>query len=75
MTAVDCLMQAGSNAFDAAASDEARADFRSVLSRQGAAGIGERAALLASLAIAERGLERWDAAIPNLREVFEFYTI
>jgi tetratricopeptide (TPR) repeat protein len=71
---VDGLRLAGRNALEAAAFDEARANFRSALSRQGAIGITERAALLAGLATAERGLEQWDAAIGHLAESLEIYT-
>jgi predicted ATPase len=71
---VDCLTLAGRNALEAAAFDEARANFGSALSRQGALGVTERAALLASLATAERGLEQWDAAIGHLAESLEIYT-
>src|SRR5208337_3752702 len=35
--------------------------------------IGERAELLASLAMAERGLERRDAALAHLEEALEIY--
>ena len=71
---IDALTLAGRNALEAAAFDEARANFRSALSRQGATSPAERAALLGSLAMAELGLERWDAALANLREVVEIYT-
>ena len=70
---VDCLTLAGRNALEAAAFEEARANFQSALSRQGAIGGTEKAALRASLAMAERGLERWDAVIANLREALEIY--
>jgi tetratricopeptide (TPR) repeat protein len=70
---VECLTIAGRNALEAAAFDEARANFRSALSRQGAIGAAERAALLANLATAERGLEQWDAAIAHLGESLEIY--
>jgi tetratricopeptide (TPR) repeat protein len=70
---VDFLTLVGRNALDAAAFGEARANFRSALSRQGAIGASERAALLASLAEAERGLDLWDAAIAHLRESLEIY--
>jgi tetratricopeptide (TPR) repeat protein len=66
-------MLAGRNALEAAAFEEARANFQSALSRQGAIGGTEKAALRASLAMAERGLERWDAVIANLREALEIY--
>jgi tetratricopeptide (TPR) repeat protein len=70
---VDCLTLAGSNALEAAAFDEARANFLSALSREAAIGVTERAALLASLATAERGLEQWDAAIAHLAESLKIY--
>jgi tetratricopeptide (TPR) repeat protein len=71
---VDCLTLAGRNALEAAAFDEARANFRSALSRQATISVTEGAALLASLAMAELGLERWDTALANLREVLDIYT-
>jgi tetratricopeptide (TPR) repeat protein len=67
------LTLAGENALEAAAFEEARRSFGSALSNQGAVNLGERADLLASLAMAERGLERWDAALVNLREALEIY--
>jgi tetratricopeptide (TPR) repeat protein len=70
---VDCLTLAGLNALAAAAFDEARANFRSALSREAGLGAKERATLLTSLAMAEQGLERWDTALANLREVVEIY--
>ena len=71
---VDGLTLAGHHALEAAAFDEARASFRSALSRRATIGVTERAALLASLAMAELGLERWDTALANLREVLDIYT-
>jgi predicted ATPase len=71
---VDCLTLAGRNALAAAAFDEARANFRSALSRHATIGVTERAALLANLAMAELGLERWHTALASLREVLEIYT-
>jgi tetratricopeptide (TPR) repeat protein len=68
------LTLAGKSALEAAAFDEARRSLRSALSHQGAEDPGERAHLLASLAMAELGLERWDAAVANLREVLDIYT-
>jgi tetratricopeptide (TPR) repeat protein len=68
------LKLAGKNALEAAAFEEARRNFRSALARQGGLGATERAELLASLAIAELGLERFDAAIANLRDVLDIYT-
>jgi tetratricopeptide (TPR) repeat protein len=70
---IDCLALAGGSALEAAAFDEARANFGSALSHQGAMGVTERAALLTSLATAERGLELWDAAIGHLAESLEIY--
>ena len=70
---VRCLTLAGKGALEAAAFEEARHSFRSALSHQGAVEARERADLLASLATAERGLERWDAALANLREALEIY--
>ena len=67
------LTLAGKSALEAAAFEEARRSFRSALSHQGAVDLRERADLLASLAMAERGLEQWDAAIANLREALEIY--
>ena len=67
------LMLAGKNARDAAAFEEAQRSFRSALSYQDALDPREKAELLASLAMAERGLEQWTAAISNLRESLELY--
>jgi eukaryotic-like serine/threonine-protein kinase len=68
------LARAGKAALDASAFDEARRSFRSALFRQSAADQAERAQLLASLALAELGLEHWDAALANRGEVLEIYT-
>jgi tetratricopeptide (TPR) repeat protein len=65
---VHYLTLAGKNGLEAAAFEEARRSFQSALSHIGAVDTGERADLLASLAIAERGLERWDAALAHLEE-------
>jgi tetratricopeptide (TPR) repeat protein len=70
---VHWLILTGRTALEAAAFEEARRSFQSALSHQGALAGGEKAAVLASLAIAERGLELWDAAIANLREAVEIY--
>ncbi len=67
------LTLAGRNALKAAAFEEARRFFQSALSNIGATESGERAELLVRLATAERGLDRWDAAIAHLREVLEIY--
>ncbi len=68
---VRILTLAGNSALDAAAFEEARSSFQTALSRQAAIGAKERAELLARLAIAESGLQRWDAALANLRESVE----
>ncbi|MDB5107985.1 MAG: serine/threonine protein kinase, partial [Candidatus Binatus sp.] len=70
---VDCLTLAGRNALEAAAFEEARRSFQSALSRQSVGDKGIRAELLTSLAMAERGLDRWDAVLANLREALEIY--
>src|SRR5205807_8504651 len=56
-----------------AAFEEARRNFESALLHQGAVEPRQMADLFASLASAERGLDRWDAAIAHLREVLEIY--
>jgi tetratricopeptide (TPR) repeat protein len=68
------LMLAGKAALAAAAFDEARRSLKSALTHQGAEDPGGRAQLLASLAMAELGLERWDAALGHLGEVLDIYT-
>ena len=73
-TLVRWLTLAGKSALESAAFEEARRSFRSALSNLGAEDLGERAHLLASLAMTELGFERWDAALANLREVLEIYT-
>jgi tetratricopeptide (TPR) repeat protein len=70
---VTWLTLAGKSALKAAAFGEARRNFQSALSHKGAVEARERAELLASLAMAERGLDQWDAAIAHLREVLEIY--
>ena len=67
------LTLAGKGALKAAAFEEARRNFQSALSHKGAIEARERAALLARLAMAERGLDQWDAAIAHLRELLEIY--
>src|SRR5260370_15157068 len=67
------LTLAGKRALDAAAFEEARRSFQSALSHQGAVDPSQRADLLASLAMAERGLDHWDVVVANLREVLETY--
>ena len=68
------LVLAGRNALEAAAFEEAGRSFRSALSYQGAIDPREKADLLASLAMTELSLERWDSAVADLREVLDIYT-
>jgi tetratricopeptide (TPR) repeat protein len=72
-TLVRWLALAGKNALDAAAFEEARGSFQSALSHLGGVDGPERADLLARLAIAEQGLEQWDAALAHLDEALEIY--
>src|SRR6202035_5213154 len=69
------LTLAGKSALKAAAFKEARFNFQSALSHRGAVEARERAEaeLLGSLAMAERGLDQWDAARAHLREGLEIY--
>jgi tetratricopeptide (TPR) repeat protein len=67
------LTLAGKSALKAAAFEEARRNFQSALSHKGAVEARESAELLARLAMAERGLDLWDATIAHLREVLEIY--
>ncbi len=67
------LTLAGKRALEAAAFEEARRSFVSALSYRGAVDPRERADLLASLAMAEQGLELWDAVFANLREALDIY--
>jgi len=68
------LTLAGNTALESAAFEEARRTLRSALTHQGTEDPSERAHLLASLAKAELGLERWDAAVGHLGEVLDIYT-
>src|SRR5216684_3194598 len=72
-TLVRWLTLAGKNALQAAAFDEARGSFQSALSHLGAVDGSERADLLARLAMAEQGLEQWDAALAHLDEALGIY--
>jgi predicted ATPase len=72
--AFNYLVQAGNIALDAAAFEDARRSFQSALAHRGAGDPRQRADLLASLAKAELGFERWDEALANLREVLEIHT-
>jgi tetratricopeptide (TPR) repeat protein len=65
------LTRAGENALEAAAFEEALCSFQSALSHQDAVSLEDKARLLTSVAMAERGLERWDAALINLRKALE----
>jgi tetratricopeptide (TPR) repeat protein len=70
---VHYLTLAGKNALEAAAFEEAQRNFQSALSHQRTVDPRGRAELLANLATAERGQERWDAALANLAEALEIY--
>jgi tetratricopeptide (TPR) repeat protein len=70
---VHYLTLAGRGALDAAAFEEGGSSFRSALSHLTDVDVRERADLLVSIAIAERGLERWDIAFANLNEALEIY--
>jgi len=70
---VRILTLAGNGALDAAAFEEARSSFAVALWHQAGIGAKERAELLANLAIAESGLQRWDAALANLGEAVEIF--
>jgi tetratricopeptide (TPR) repeat protein len=65
------LTLAGKSALDAAAFEEAQQNLKTALSLQGAVDSADRADLLANLAIAESGLERWEPALGYLRESLE----
>jgi len=67
------LTLAGKSALEAAAFDEAMRSFRSALSRLSDVDVRERADLLASVAIAERGLEDWEAGCTNLQQALDIY--
>jgi hypothetical protein len=67
------LTLAGQSALEAAAFEEARRSFRTAVSHLDAADLRPRADLLASLAMAERGLDQWEVALAHLREVVEIY--
>jgi tetratricopeptide (TPR) repeat protein len=67
------LTLAGKRALEAAAFEEARRNFRSALSHRSAVDPRQRADLLASLAMAERGLDLWDMVVANLHEALEIY--
>jgi tetratricopeptide (TPR) repeat protein len=67
------LTQAGRNALDAAAFEDARRNFRSALSHQGVLDPKQKADLLVSLAMAERGLDLWDMVVANFRQALEIY--
>jgi predicted ATPase len=70
---VHWLTLAGKGALEAAAFEEARHIFRSALSHQDGVEPEERADLLVSLALAEQGLERWDAVFAHLHEALDIY--
>ncbi len=70
---VHYLTLAGKGALEAAAFEEARRSFRTALSHPGAVDKGVRTELLGSLAMAERGLDRWDMVVANLHEALDIY--
>lgn len=65
------LTLAGENALEAAAFEEALRSFQSALSQREVVRLADRAQLLTNVAMAERGLERWDDALVYLREALE----
>jgi tetratricopeptide (TPR) repeat protein len=67
------LTAAGESALEAAAFDEARSSFKSALSHLTDLDARERANLLASVAIAERGLEHWEEACTCMQEALDTY--
>jgi tetratricopeptide (TPR) repeat protein len=70
---VHYLTLAGKGAIEAAAFEAARRSFRSALSHLRDDEVEQRADLLMGVAIAERGLERWEPAYTHLGEAFEIY--
>jgi len=70
---VHYLILAGKSALEAAAFEEARFGFRSALSHLTDVDVRKRADVLTDLAIAERGLRQWDAAVTNLQKALEMY--
>jgi tetratricopeptide (TPR) repeat protein len=70
---VRTLILAGNTALEAAAFEEARSSFQTALSHPTVISAKEKAELLARLATAHSGLERWDSAFANLRESAELY--
>jgi tetratricopeptide (TPR) repeat protein len=70
---VQYLTRAGKGALEAAAFEDARRSFRRALAQLTEGDVRERADLLADLAIAERGLEQWEAACTTLQEALDMY--
>jgi tetratricopeptide (TPR) repeat protein len=70
---VHFLTLAGKGALAAAAFEEAVRSFRRALSHLTEVHIRERADLLSSLAIAERGLEPWEVSCADLSEALDIY--
>jgi tetratricopeptide (TPR) repeat protein len=70
---VRTLILAGNTALEAAAFEEARSSFQTALSHPTVISAKEKAELLARLATAHSGLERWDSVFANLRESAELY--
>ncbi|HEY2484906.1 MAG TPA: AAA family ATPase [Candidatus Binataceae bacterium] len=70
---VHYLTLAGKGAIEAAAFEAALRSFRSALSHLKDEDVEQRADLLMGVAIAERGLEQWEAGYAHLGEAFEIY--
>ncbi|MFZ0678291.1 ATP-binding protein [Candidatus Binatus sp.] len=70
---VSYLTIAGKSSLGAAAFEEARRSFQSALAHRGEVDPRPRAELLASLAMAEHGLNQWGAGEANLGEALEIY--
>lgn len=71
---VHSLALAGCYALEAAAYEEALRHFESALSYRGAINLRRRAELLSHLAMAKRGLGRWDDALASWREALDICT-
>jgi tetratricopeptide (TPR) repeat protein len=70
---VHYLTLAGKGAIEAAAFESALRSFRSALSHLKDDDVEQRADLLMGVAMAERGLEQWEAGYAHLGEAFEIY--
>jgi predicted ATPase len=65
------LQTAGKNALEASAYEEALSHFQAALSYQGVLDPAKKIDLLVSVEMAERGLERWDAALTHFDQALE----